>query len=683
MNMRRETEELKKKAMSRKDGIGNQILTKIRRVVLIIFEIIAILSIAFVFRIITKTNNTELALTSTVAAYEMENYFSPFERMVEQQAIDPEIRFYMRTLFKSANTKKHSGYHGILTGLQNTQAIDPENILGAWIADDDASMVAISDGFISEEGWDITSRPWYECIALNKTLFTTPYEDVSTGKLVITVATPVFDNRDGKVLGVSGIDITVDTIQKTMQSHVLGENGYVVLLAEDGTIIYHPMEEVIGTNIADGAFSQSVVDSVKEQKEGSVTYKDNNEGRKGYLVRVGDTGYMALSSLSSVDYYSSLFTMIGLFSVIFITGILIIRSVVIRATQQIVMPIIALNESANELAAGNMDVKLEISAKGEIEELGISFEKTVARLKDYMDYIDEIAKVLKDMAEGKLAVHLQYEYAGEFAKVKEAMLHISASMTEVMHNIVETAGQVSTGSDDLATAASGLAEGAEAQSFSVEELISTASEVMNQVAENEEDAEASARQTEEITKRMEVNEKLMNQMMEAMDNIHRTSQQVVGIITTIEDIAEQTNLLSLNASIEAARAGEAGRGFAVVAGEIGKLANESGNAVNTTRELIGVSIAEIEKGNELAKQVLDSLKDAVRGVEDTNVMIQRTAENARVQKQNMLRIQGGIEKISQGIQDNSAMAEETSATSEELAAQAVTLNELVQKFDLS
>lgn len=39
--------------------------------------------------------------------------------------------------------------------------------------------------------------------------------------------------------------------------------------------------------------------------------------------------------------------------------------------------------------------------------------------------------------------------------------------------------------------------------------------------------------------------------------------------------------------------------------------------------------------------------------------------------------------MAQGIQDNSAMAEETSATSEELAAQVVTLNELVGKFELN
>ena len=158
---------------------------------------------------------------------------------------------------------------------------------------------------------------------------------------------------------------------------------------------------------------------------------------------------------------------------------------------------------------------------------------------------------------------------------------------------------------------------------------------------------------------------------------------MVGIIKAIEDIASQTNLLSLNASIEAARAGEAGRGFAVVAGEIGNLANESARAVNTTRELIGISLAEIEKGNQLATGVVDSLSIAVNEMEHANVMIQNCAENAVTQMESMYKIKGGVEEMSQGVQDNSAMAEETSATSEELAAQAVVLKELVNKFELN
>ena len=152
--------------------------------------------------------------------------------------------------------------------------------------------------------------------------------------------------------------------------------------------------------------------------------------------------------------------------------------------------------------------------------------------------------------------------------------------------------------------------------------------------------------------KMEDSKKQMAQMREAMDKIQESSKQVVGVIKAIEDIASQTNLLSLNASIEAARAGEAGKGFAVVAGEIGGLADESADTVNTTRNLINVSLDEIEKGNTIVNDVIASLDNAVERVRIANGMIQETAQVADVQMKSIDQIQS------------------------------VTLNELVQKFEL-
>ena len=195
------------------------------------------------------------------------------------------------------------------------------------------------------------------------------------------------------------------------------------------------------------------------------------------------------------------------------------------------------------------------------------------------------------------------------------------------------------------------------------------------------EAEASAKATAQAAVMIEQNQEKMKQMMNAMDKIHQTSQQVVGIIQTIEDIASQTNPLSLNASIEAARAGEAGKGFAVVADEIGKLALESSKAASTTKELIEISMEEINKGNTIAVGAMDSLKESVSTVGHVNEMIQETAENAAVQAENMKQLRAGIEQITHGIQDNSAASEETSATSEELASQAEILNKMVQKFE--
>ncbi len=662
--------------------IADEIMKQIGKSVILVFLIVAIVAIIMVGWTIMTSKETELTLESSGAAKQLAGFLEQYTRSVEQLSVNPEVKDVMLQTGAGDDILQADNMDTVRANLINIANTDAENTLSVWISDLDASVLTQSDGFTSEEGWDITSRAWFKCIELGRTILTEPYIDSSTGKMILSAVSPVYDDATGDALGAVGIDITLDHMTDVMSQYKIGRNGYILLLSGSGTFLYHPQNDIIQKNITDVRISQNVVDAVLSGSDVFLRYTVDGVAKYGSVSPVGETGYIVLSNLPLTEYYAMLIAMVIALIVIFAAGILLIALSIKKSAANITKPILELNQTAQQLADGDLDVHLNIDSEDEIGELGESIGKTVARLKEYIVYIDETAEVLAQIADGKLTIHLKNDYVGEFQKIKTALLNISSSMNDVMEGINTSSDRVSAGASELASASQMIAESSELQAASVEQLAATTNTVADHVEESHRDAEASAEETEKVTAMIEQNQEKMTMMMEAMNEIRQTSQQVVGIIQTIEEIADQTNLLSLNASIEAARAGEAGKGFAVVADEIGKLALESSKAANSTRNLIEISMEEISKGNTIATDAMNSLKESVSAVDHVNEMIKKTASNSAIQAENMEQLRVGIDEIARGIQDNSAASQETSATSEELATQAALLNKMVQKFEL-
>ena len=669
----------KKETISRKK-IANEILQQIGGSVIFVLLFIEIIAICMVGWLIITSKEKELTQESNAAANQITGFLEQYTKNVEQLSVNPEIQNVMLETKAGDDIWQAEKINTAMNNIINIANTDSENVMAVWISDLDSSTLT-SDGFTSGEDWDITSRGWYRCITEKQTILTEPYIDSSTGKMVLSAASPVYDEA-GNVLGAVGMDISLEHITEIMSEYKIGRHGYILLLSENGTLLYHPQTDIIQKNIKDIDISPNVINAITSKRDEFLKYKSDGSTNYGFLHHTGDTGYIVLSCMTFSEYYTILIVMIILLIIIFTIGIILIAFRIKKSAINLTKPILELNHTAQQLAAGNLDVNLNITSKNEIGELGTSFQKTVDRLKEYIIYIDETSEVLSQIADGKLSIHLKNDYVGEFQKIKTALLNISDSMNQVMIEINKSSDQVSIGAAELATASQVLAEGAEEQAASIEQLSATTNNLADQVENSRKEAEISAQATAQTTTMIEQNQEKMKLMMDAMNKIYQTSQQVVGIIQTIEDISSQTNLLSLNASIEAARAGEAGKGFAVVADEIGKLALESSRAANTTKELIELSIKEIDKGNTIAASAMNSLKESVSAVDHVNEMIQKTAENAAIQAENMKQLRVGIEEITHSIQDNSAASQETSTTSEELASQAEILNKMVQKFEI-
>ena len=356
--------------------------------------------------------------------------------------------------------------------------------------------------------------------------------------------------------------------------------------------------------------------------------------------------------------------------------------VVIIIIAVIILSVLSGRRLGNQIADGiakplrQMSERLKTFAEGDLDSEFPEY--------DAKDEVAEMIEMAREMADGNFAIATDHEerYTGKFNDLLIGIRNMNRKINDSLHQVEETAEQVSMGSGNMAEAAQSLAEGATEQAGAVEELQATIADITANVEHTAADLQKSHADARKYADDADRSRDQMHAMVEAMQRISESSMKIENIISELEDIASQTNLLSLNASIEAARAGEAGKGFAVVADQIRKLAEQSAASAVSTRELIEGSIHDVEDGNKAVALVSETLDEVIKGINAIADTSKSLSESSQSQATAMEQAEQGVNQISEVVQSNSAMAQETSATSEELSAQAETLDNLVKQFKL-
>ena len=351
-------------------------------------------------------------------------------------------------------------------------------------------------------------------------------------------------------------------------------------------------------------------------------------------------------------------------------------------SKQISNPLNTMADRLKHFSEGDLSSEFpDFETKDEIHDMAVVAGSMAENLHIIMD---DLNMGLQAIASGNFLASsaVPEKYVGDFEKMRIALETFIADMRETLLKIDEAAEQVDAGSCQLAESAIELAEGATDQAGAIQEVTATITQIADNAQKTANEVDEAYQNGLKYRTQAENSNKEMDNLAIAMERISEASEQIRNIIAEIEDIAAQTNLLSLNASIEAARAGEAGRGFAVVADQIGKLATDSAQSAVRTKELIQHALAEVENGNEITQNTKRALEEVVEGIEFLSNASRHASESSALQVVSLREVELAIDQISGVVQSNSAAAEETSATSEELAAQATSLRDLVNNFQV-
>lgn len=287
------------------------------------------------------------------------------------------------------------------------------------------------------------------------------------------------------------------------------------------------------------------------------------------------------------------------------------------------------------------------------------------------------------IAGGNLAAKVPSMRRDEVGQLMDSLNTMRKSLSSIIGDVKSGIDVVTPAAQDIASGNEELSSRTEQQAASLQQTASSMEEMTATVRQNSENAQEARRLADNNAIQVTNTGELMTQLVDNMQRITQSSQQMADIINVIDSIAFQTNILALNASVEAARAGEHGRGFAVVAEEVRNLAGRSAGAAQEIRGLIDGSNREVSAGASLvtkAEAAISEVAEAARSV--TQIMHEISAASEE-QSHGIAQVNQAVAEMDQGTQRNAVRVQETARAAVSLEKQAGLLALSVEAFRLN
>ena len=511
---------------------------------------------------------------------------------------------------------------------------------------------------------NVADRQYFQSAVKGKPFITEPLLSRVTNSLFVFFSVPIYDD-DKNIIGVlygrqDGVGLS------NMISDIdVGQTGYCYIIGLSGTTIGDSdieavkiQENSIEKAKTDAAFAgiagfeQQALQSQKANV-GYFHWEENDQ-----IAAFGIIAYTGWRIIlyAPVHEFLGIIDVLQKYLYILAGGVLLISIIIVYLTaRKIVQPINATVDALKNIAQGEGDLTVRLSASGndEVSELAQYFNQT----------IEKIAASIKSVGQSAAAMqHIGEELASNMTETASAVYEISANISGIKKQMLTHASSVVAVGSSLQVMANTIEkvdghiaiqiQSVEDSSQAVNRMVSNIQSVADTVGNN-------LQTLEELNQATNQGKHIIAETVDLSKAVAESSEILLDTSTVIQNIAAQTNLLAMNAAIEAAHAGETGKGFAVVAGEIRKLAEES--------SVQGKNITLILNG---LKEKIARVNEAALSAEHRFDVIFELAGKTRNQEQHIMgsmrEQNSGSEQIVQAMNHIKTMTQEVKRSSHEM-----------------
>lgn len=555
--------------------------------------------------------------------------------------------------------------------------------------------------------YDARKRPWYiKAIRANRSAISEPYTDATTGKLTISIATPL--EIDGKIVGVVGSDIFLDTIINTILNLKIHESGFAYLVDNDNIILVHKKKDLLN--------QESVLfKAIRGQKDVDFSIINGNDTEKIMTYgKIKLANWYLVIELDNDAVFEKLY--ISVYKDIFLYLILLLffNTILYLSLTKMLQPLQTLENGFEHffkyLKGETTSVQtLDINTNDEFGKMARMINQEIEIVSLNIDNDKKVINNVKDIVNNIKTGHLDQLVTAETKNqslnelkniINEMILEISNnvhndinelrelleqySQSDFTQSITNPQGDIAKGLNNLSATINSMLQESRSTGLTLEKnsgKLSSNVAILNHSSVTTATAlEETAAAIEEITvsivnttKKVSTmstysnalstsitkGEKLANSTVVSINEINEQTNAIADAITIIDQISFQTNILSLNAAVEAATAGEAGKGFAVVAQEVRNLASRSAEAANEIKTLVENAAIKANNGKKIADEMIDGYQQLNANIVQTMDIIKDITKTSKEQRTSIEQINDVINDLDKQTQQNASVANQT------------------------